>query len=300
MEKGTWFKKLFVLLLFMLLVFGNTVQAAGNGTTAGKASTSIEPADSKATAAAIAVKSVKMNKSSVTLLKGKTVTLSAKVSPSNATNKSLKWKSSNTKVAKVDSKGKVTAVGAGSAKITAASSNGKTAAAAIKVPYSKNLSAGTWKAGTHLPAGRYKITTNSYAGNLFITMKSYDRYVNEILAKSPKDGVTAVTTDIKKGDKIEILGLDKVQFTQVVSRVKSNTLHAGYWTVGKDIGAGRYKITTTDRMGNLFVSRGQSLLVNEILSAKKSDYSVTSVTTTLKNGDQIQLSGMNKVIFKKQ
>jgi hypothetical protein len=303
-RKRIWSKKLFTLVLLLLFLLGSTAQAAGTGTLAtGKASTAASPdimkTEQSATTAAVAAKSVKMNKSSATIAKGKTLTLTATISPSNTTNKTLKWKSSNTKVAKVDSKGKVTAVGTGTAKITAATSNGKTATATITVPYSKSLSAGTWKAGTHLPAGRYKITTKSYAGNLFITMNSYDRYINEILASSSKNGVTAVTTDIKDGDKIQIMGLNSVLFTKV-SRVKSNTLHAGYWIVGKDINAGRYRITTTDYMGNIFVNRGESLLVNEILSAKPSDYSVTSVTTTLKDGDRIQLSGMNKVIFTKK
>ncbi|WKA57788.1 Ig-like domain-containing protein [Planococcus shenhongbingii] len=248
----------------------------------------------------VAAKSVKMSKSSATLTKGKTLALSAAVSPSNTTNKALKWKSSNIKVAKVDSKGKVTAVAAGAAKITATTTNGKTTTATITVPYSKTLSSGTWKGGTHLPAGRYKITTTSDFGNLFITMSSYDRYINEILAKDPADGVTTVTTDIKAGDKIQIMGLDSVQFTKVASRVKSNTLSAGYWTVGTDISAGRYRITTTDYMGNLFVQRGSSSIVNEILSAKPDAYTVTSVTATLKTGDRIQISGMNKVIFTKK
>ncbi|PSL40716.1 Ig-like protein group 2 [Planomicrobium soli] len=305
MKKVFIVRKVFMLLLLVSLVFGTTVQALANGLPAtGKtgtdsAVTSKSSVTEKMTSAAVAAKSVKLNKTSATLTKGKTLTLTATISPGNATNKTLKWKSSNTKVAKVDSKGKVTAVGAGSAKITVTTSNGKTATAAITVPYSKSLSAGTWKAGTHLPAGRYKITTTSYSGNLFIAVDSYDRYINEILASNAKNGVTAVTTDIKKGDEIQIMGLDKVLFTQVAHK-KSNTLHAGYWTVGKDISAGRYKVTTTDRMGNFIVTRAQSLIANEILSAKRSDYSVTSVTTTLKDGDRIQISGLNKVSFAKK
>ncbi|MDN7241697.1 Ig-like domain-containing protein [Planococcus sp. N028] len=304
-------RKTFLVLLLGLLVFGSTVQAAGNELfSAGKTNTgfavasadtgkNVLTASGKVTAAAVAAKSVKLNKTSVTITKGKTLTLSATISPSNTTNKTLKWKSSNTKVAKVDSKGKVTAVAAGTAKITATTSNGKTATATITVPYSKTLSAGTWKGGTHLPAGRYRITTSSYSGNLFITMNSYDRYINEILANNAKNGVTAVTTDIKKGDNIQIMGLEKVLFTQVAHK-KSNTLHSGYWTVGRDISSGRYKITTPDYMGNFIVHRGDSLIANEILSGKKSDYSVTSVTVTLKDGDRIQISGLNKVIFTKK
>lgn len=248
----------------------------------------------------VMAKSVKINKTSATLAKGKTLTLAATVSPSNTTNKTVRWKSSNTKIAKVDSKGKVTAVGAGTAKITATTTNGKTTTTSITVPYVKNLSSGTWKAGTHLAPGRYKITTKSGSGNLVIALYSDDRSVNEILSSEDDGfGVTVVTTDIKSGDKIEISGLDSVQFTRV-SNVKSNTLHSGYWTVGKDINAGRYKITTTSEFGNLIIYRGDSLLVNEILAKKREDYTVTSVTTTLKTGDRIYISSLNKVIFTKK
>lgn len=248
----------------------------------------------------IAAKSMKLNKSSFTLYKGKTYTLTPTVSPSNTTNKTVKWKSSNTKVAKVDSKGKVTAVGAGTAKVTASTTNGKTIAAAITVPYVKSLSAGTWKAGKDLKAGRYKVTTKSGTGNLFIALNSNDRYINEILSsKDDGFGVTVVTTDIKSGDSIKIMGLNSVQFTKV-SNVKSNTLHSGYWTVGKDINAGKYKMTTSSDSGNLIIHRGNRLLVNEILSRKSSSYTVTSVTTTLKTGDRIYISSLNKVSFTKK
>lgn len=250
--------------------------------------------------APVAAKSVKLNKTSATLAKGKTLTLTATVSPSNTTNKTVKWKSSDTKVAKIDSKGKVTAIGAGTAKITATTTNGKTSTATITVPYTKSLGAGKYKAGDDLPAGRYKITTNSGTGNLVIAKNNYDRFVNEILTNEDDDfGVTAVTTDIKSGDSIEISGLNSVQFTKV-SNVKSNTLHAGYWTVGKDINPGKYKITTPSGYGNLIVYRGSSLLVNEILSDESDGYAVTSVTATLKDGDRINIGGLNKVVFNKK
>lgn len=247
----------------------------------------------------IAAHSVKLNKTSATLGKGKTLALTAAISPSTTTNKSVKWKSSNPKVATVDSKGKVTAVNGGTAKITVTTANGKVSTATITVPVVKSLSAGKWKGGTHLPAGRYKITTTSDFGNLFIG-EGTDRYINEILSRPGEDfGVTMVTTDIKAGDIIEIMGLDKVVFTQVAN-VKSNTLHSGQWTVGKDINPGRYRVTTTSEFGNLFVERGRNLLVNEILANKPTDYAVTSVTTTLNSGDRISISGLDKVVFTKK
>ena len=86
--------------------------------------------------ATVAVSSVKLNKTSATLYPGyidNTITLKATVSPSNATVKTVTWTSSNTKVAKVDKQGKVTAVAPGTAKITAKSNNGKVATSTITV-----------------------------------------------------------------------------------------------------------------------------------------------------------------------
>ena len=81
----------------------------------------------------IAVKSVKLNATSKTLNKWATYTLKATIAPSNASNKTLKWYSSNTKVAKVNSSGKVTAVGPGKARIKVKTNNGKTASCLVTV-----------------------------------------------------------------------------------------------------------------------------------------------------------------------
>lgn len=71
----------------------------------------------------ITVKSISLNKTSKTLYIGDKYTLKATVSPSNASTSSLKWKSSDTSVAKVSSSGVVTAVGKGTATITCYTSN---------------------------------------------------------------------------------------------------------------------------------------------------------------------------------
>ena len=81
----------------------------------------------------IAVKTVSVSAKSATLGVKESLTISAKVSPSNATNKKITYKSSNTKVAKVSSSGKITAVKAGKATITATASNGKKATVSITV-----------------------------------------------------------------------------------------------------------------------------------------------------------------------
>ena len=84
----------------------------------------------------IAVTSITLNKTSISLEEGKNTTLIATISPSNATNKAVTWKTSNSKVATV-SNGKITAVKAGTATITATSNNGKTATANVTVKAKK-------------------------------------------------------------------------------------------------------------------------------------------------------------------
>ena len=75
---------------------------------------------------------VKLNKTKATIEKGKTLKLKATVTPTYLEDKSVTWKSSDTKVAKVSSSGKVTAVKAGTATITC-TSNATSAKATCKV-----------------------------------------------------------------------------------------------------------------------------------------------------------------------
>nr|MCR5206672.1 Ig domain-containing protein [Lachnospiraceae bacterium] len=81
----------------------------------------------------VSVKSVSLNKTSLTLDIGKSETLTATISPSNAANKTLTWTSSNTSVATVTSSGQVTVKAAGTATITVKTNNGKTATCTVTV-----------------------------------------------------------------------------------------------------------------------------------------------------------------------
>ncbi|MBQ3330704.1 MAG: Ig-like domain-containing protein, partial [Ruminococcus sp.] len=83
--------------------------------------------------AAVAVTAVSVSPSTATVEVGKTVALTATVSPSNATDKTVTWSSANSAVASVSSSGVVTGKSAGTVKITAASSNGKTAYCTVTV-----------------------------------------------------------------------------------------------------------------------------------------------------------------------
>ena len=66
----------------------------------------------------VQVKSVKITPASLTLVIGVKATLTAKISPANATNKNVTWKSANTSVVYVSSAGVVTAKAVGTAKVS--------------------------------------------------------------------------------------------------------------------------------------------------------------------------------------
>lgn len=81
----------------------------------------------------VAVSGVSLNKSSLSFTGiGSAQTLTATISPSNATHKTISWSSSNEKVAVVEN-GKVTSKGIGTAIITAKSNNGLTAKCTVTV-----------------------------------------------------------------------------------------------------------------------------------------------------------------------
>ena len=69
----------------------------------------------------VIVGTITLSKSSATIIVGNTVTLTPTVYPTTLEDQSVTWKSSNAKVAKVSSTGKVTAVKAGTATITCTS-----------------------------------------------------------------------------------------------------------------------------------------------------------------------------------
>lgn len=79
----------------------------------------------------VEVTDISLNKNSLGLIIGNSDTLTANITPSNATNKSVTWSSSNSSIISVDNSGKVTAKAIGSATITAKTANGKEASATV-------------------------------------------------------------------------------------------------------------------------------------------------------------------------
>lgn len=101
-----------------------TAKAAGTATITVRTNDGGKTATCTVTVTAISVTGVSLNKSSLTLYEGDSETLTATVSPTNATNKSVTWSTSNSSVASVTSSGRITALSAGSATITVTTSDG--------------------------------------------------------------------------------------------------------------------------------------------------------------------------------
>lgn len=103
---------------------------------------------------------------------GKSVKLKAAVSPSNANNKKLTWTSSNKRVATVTSSGKVKAVAAGTAVITAKAKDGSGKKAVCKITVKK--AAGTTTGGT--------VTSNPSTGETDVTNGAPSANAQKLLA----------------------------------------------------------------------------------------------------------------------
>lgn len=81
----------------------------------------------------VALNSISLSSATLNLTVGNTSTLTVSYNPSNATNKSVTWNSSDNSVATVNSNGVVTAVKAGIATITVTSSNNKSSTCRVTV-----------------------------------------------------------------------------------------------------------------------------------------------------------------------
>ncbi len=121
------------------------------------------------TAASVAVTSVKLSKTTASLNVGESLSLTATVAPTNASNTTVSWTSSNSSVATV-SNGTVVAKAAGTARITA-SAGGKTAACTVTVTDKNatvsNVSGKTEAvAKTELEKAGFKVSVSyDYSGN---------------------------------------------------------------------------------------------------------------------------------------
>ena len=197
---------------------------------------------------AFTVKSVKLNTNKISWPVGKSGSFKATVTPTNAKNKALTWKSSNPKVATVDANGKLKAVGVGSTTITCTAKDGSGAKATCAVTVYQpvtgvklNTNKISWPVGK---SGSFKATvTPTNAKNKALTWKSSNPKVATVDAngklKAVGVGSTTITCTAKDGSGAK--ATCAVTVYQPVTGVKLNTNKIS-WPVGK---SGSFKATVT-------------------------------------------------------
>ncbi|MDE6312354.1 MAG: Ig-like domain-containing protein [Lachnospiraceae bacterium] len=162
------------------------------------------------TQAAVKATKITLNAKSRELTVGKSITLKVKsVTPKNAS-KAVTWKTSNKKVATVNSKGKVTAKKAGSATITAVSKTNKKVTATCKIKvYAKvnkitlNYTSKKLKEGESFTL---KATVSPKKAKQDVTYRSADTTVATVNSNgkvtAKKTGSTTITVTSKDNNKV--------------------------------------------------------------------------------------------------
>lgn len=160
----------------------------------------------------VAATTITLDKTTANLKEGETVELKATVGPENATDKSVTWTSSDESVATVSKDGKVTAVKAGSVKITATAVSGKnvTATCDITVTQAEVKKPAQNNPDDKKPSGKQQIDTNKQpvSGNV-----NTDKSANQ--TKSPKSG-----DDNEVATYVCLLGLAAAAITAATYRKK--------------------------------------------------------------------------------
>ena len=189
-----------------------TAKAVGNATiTARTADGSNLSASCSVTVkqSSVLATSVSLNKTSTELIEGNTMQLTATVLPSNATNKTVTWSTSNSSVATVSSNGLVTAKAVGNATITAMTTDGSNLSASCSVTVTQNVLAtsitlnktsavltegnSTQLTATVLPSNATNKTVTWTTSNSSVATVSSNGLVT---AKAPGTAtITATTTD---------------------------------------------------------------------------------------------------------
>lgn len=198
-----------------------TVDAAGKLTakTAGKAIITAITSDGNVMYCIVTVENIKVSKITITtttsnkIATGKKVTLKATVTPSNAYNKGVTWKSSNTKVATVSSSGVVTTkkkMGGKTVTITATAKDGSGKKASYKIYVKKGIVKKVYISGVKsVKAGKKlylkgKTSASSGANRTLKWSSSNTKYAKV----SSKGTVTTYKAGKKKSVKITAKAVD--------------------------------------------------------------------------------------------
>ena len=263
-----------------------------------------------------AVTSITLNKNTADLKSDTTLTLKATIKPSNATDKTLTWTSSNKKVATVNAKGVVTPVGKGTATITVKSENGLKDT--CKVTVYQVVTGVTLTETATVYAGE-KVTlkakvTPSDANEQNIIWTSSNTSVAKVTSKGVVTGVKAgtavITVQTKEGDytanctvtvkqHVTSIALNKTELTiangneeQLTATLKpSNATEKGYTFSSSDENI----VTVTDKGLIKAVACGEAIIT---VKSKENNKTATCKVTVVEPVDDMQLATYTITLYK--
>ncbi len=197
------------------------------------------------------VTEIALNATSYFLLPGKTYQLKASVSPSTAADKTVKWSSSNKKIAKVSAKGKVTAVANGTATITCTAKDGSgvTMTCVIIVLKGDTTSATPAKPAEPAKPVATPSTTTTSGVKTQKLLKALEKYSKRIESDT-KNGIkwTYSNDNPPRTYQEAIAGNRKVNCALIATwALKDIGIFEYYdYLYGKDDGTIKFKITNSD------------------------------------------------------
>lgn len=233
----------------------------------------------------VAVTSVELDKSEITLDAEETYTLKATVKPDNATDKTVTWASTKTDVATVDNNGKITGVNNGVASVTA-TSGGKSASCKVTVVVKVkliSLSQASATLGVDETVTLTATVSPDNAADKTVTWSTSDGSVASVsngVVTAKKIGTATITA--KAGDKSATCAITVIA-TPVTSVTLSQT--SASLKVGETVtlSATVKPDNATDKTVTWSTSDGSVATVsNGVVTAKK----IGTATITAKAGDK--------------
>ena len=198
----------------------------------------------------IPVEGISINSTSIRLTSaGATQTLTATVTPANASNKVVTWSSSNSNIVTVDSNGKVTAVTPGSATITATAQGdtSKKATCNVTCSWQEEPEVYYWYAGQFQPISQSSVTaqdSGAFTNNNWHTIDINNTYTfgnpiynsesNPILGDNKTNWYVALPADKSYGiyDSDDVNEVTAGNITKVSTITVANVTYNIYKTVG--------------------------------------------------------------------
>ena len=214
----------------------------------------------------IAVSEIGLKASQNSINKGEKLQLQVTVLPADATDKTITFTSSNEKVAMVDEKGEILAVGSGTSTITATAKNGVKAQVTIQV-YTKVEDVEVIPERIVLQEGQsMQITAIVYptdADNKTVTFTSQNTSIVQVdkegMVSAIKQGNTTITVETQDGKKqreIEVIILPVLQEGEIV--IDKNLQLTGNILTGLP-----YNEHTADKLESMFTTNYEIKIVNK-------------------------------------